>query len=316
VKNVFLGAETRQQTLLELFDKHNKERESQIGVDICQSGHNSYCRTRDRLADFIRLQYKISDIPLKKIDHKFINDFEAYLIANYQLAHNTLTKYLKNLRHVVRIAMDDELITKNPFSKRSIQYQNADRGYLTQNEIDKLIAFQLDKIEYEQARDMFIFCCFTGLSYSDLSNLTDNKICLSFGGKMWIKGKRVKTNIEYNIPLLDIPKKILEKYKSRRTDDKLLPVSNLDKYNDLLKKIAKTCGINKKITSHIARHTFATLTLTKGVSIESVSKMLGYVDIKTTQIYAKITNEKISNDMAAFAEKIKDFGNHNIKAKI
>ncbi|MDR2058395.1 MAG: site-specific integrase [Dysgonamonadaceae bacterium] len=133
---------------------------------------------------------------------------------------------------------------------------------------------------------------------------------------MWIKGRRVKTDMEYNIPLLDIPKRILEKYKSCNTGDKLLIIRKLNKYNKLLKTIAETVGINKKITSHIARHTFATLTLTKGVSIESVSKMLGHADIKTTQIYAKIANEKISNDMALFSERIKGFENKNIGAKI
>ncbi|MDR1983555.1 MAG: site-specific integrase [Prevotellaceae bacterium] len=306
VKNVFLGAETRQQTLLELFDKHNTERERQIGVNLCQKTYGFYCLTRARLADFISLWYKISDIPLKMIDYKFVNDFETYLVTNYQLVHNTLIKYMKSLRHIIRIAMDEELITKNPFANRSMQYQNSDRGYLTQAEIDKLITFRFDKIEYEQARDIFIFCCFTGLSYSDAFKLNNDNIRLSFDGKMWIKGKREKTDIEYNIPLLDIAKTILEKYKSSQTGDKLLPLCSLGKYNNWLKKISAICGINKNITSHIARHTFATFTLTKGVSIESVSKMLGHVNIKTTQIYAKITNEKISNDMALFAEKVQE----------
>ena len=312
VKNVFLGAETKQQTLLELFDQHNSEKKLQLGVNFSKSTYYSYCLTRNRLADFIRLWYKVSDVPLKRIDQKFITDFEIYLIANYQLTHNAFTKHLKNLRHIIGIAIDNDLITKNPFSKYSIRYKDGNRDYLTQEEIEKLMAFKFDKIQYERARDIFIFCCFTGLSYSDLANLTNEHIRLSFDGKMWIMGKRIKTDTEYNIPLLDIPKRILDKYKSCQTDGKLLPARRIGTYNSILKKVAKTVGISKNISSHIARHTFATLTLTKGVSIESVSKMLGHTNIKTTQIYAKITNEKISNDMAVFSEKIKEIENQNI----
>jgi site-specific recombinase XerD len=305
IKNVFLGAETKQKTLLELFDKHNKERGLQIGVSICDSNHKGYIRTRKRLADFIRLWYNVSDVPVKEVDHKFITNFETYLIANYQLEHNTLTKYLKNLRHIIGMAIDDELIMKNPFSKRSVQYQNTDRGFLTQDEIDRLAGFQFDKIELEQARDVFLFCCFTGLSYSDLCNLSEENIQISFDGKLWIKGRRVKTNIEYNIPLLNIPKIILEKYKSSLPDNKLLPVGQIYEYNGLLKKIAKISGIGKRITSHLARHSFATtITLTKGVPIETVSKMLGHTSIKTTQIYARILSSKISSDMEMLSGKL------------
>ncbi|GHT29146.1 tyrosine recombinase [Bacteroidia bacterium] len=305
VRNVFLGGEIKQQTLLELLDKHNRERKLLIGVSICQWNYGSYCRTRERLADFIRQWYNVSDIPVREIDHRFICDFEAYLTANYRPAHNTLTKYLKNLRHIIEIALEKNYISRNPFVNFRMQYQNPDRGFLTQDEVEKLIAFQFDNEKLEQARDVFVFCCFTGLSYSDVFYLTKENIQLSFGGKLWIKGRRQKTDTEYNIPLLNIPKMILEKYEKRQQGNQLLPVEYLQAYNGLLKQVAKVCGINKNMSSHLARHTFATtIALTKGVPIETVSKMLGHTSIKTTQIYAKVINSKISNDMDLLAEKL------------
>jgi site-specific recombinase XerD len=151
-----------------------------------------------------------------------------------------------------------------------------------------------------------IFSCFVvGLSYSDVFNLTKQQIQQSFNGKLWIKGKRQKTDIEYNIPLLNIPQMILEKYSKNLQSEKLLPVPDMVTYNIRLKKVAKCCGITKNVSSHLARHTFATtIALTKGVPIETVSKMLGHTSIKTTQIYAKVINSKISNDMDMLAEKL------------
>ena len=157
----------------------------------------------------------------------------------------------------------------------------------------------------EKARDIFIFCAFTGISYSDIKHLTYDNIQTSFDGKLWIKGRRKKTNTEYNIPILNIPKMILEKYKDKVAGNLVLPVVSLTNYNLALKKIAKSCGITKNISSHLARHSFATLALTQGVSIESVSKMLGHSNISITQVYAKITNKKVGNEMNQFAGNIK-----------
>ncbi|GHT37948.1 hypothetical protein FACS189435_4060 [Bacteroidia bacterium] len=240
-----------------------------------------------------------------EIDHRFICDFEAYLTANYHPAHNTLTKYLKNLRHIIEIAIEKNYISRNPFVNFRMQYQNPDRGFLTQEEVEKLIAFPFDDEKLERAREIFVFCCFTGLSYSDVFYLTKENIQLSFGGKTWIKGRRQKTDMEYNIPLLNIPKLILEKYEKQQQGNQLLPVGYLQAYNGLLKQVAKVCGIDKNMSSHTAMHTFATtIALTKGVPIETVSKMLGHTSIKTTQIYAKVINSKISNDMDMLAEKL------------
>ena len=305
VRNVFLGVEAKQQTLLELYDKHNRERKLLIGVSLCQSTYTSYVRTYERLGDFLRKWYNLSDIPIREIDHEFICNFKAYLVANYRLTHNSLTKYLKNLRYIIGIAIQKDYISKNPFINFSMQSQDANRGFLSQEDVEKLIAFQSKNKKLEQARDLFVFCCFTGLSYSDVANLTEQHIQLSFSDKMWIKGRRQKTDIKYNIPLLNIPQLILKKYADSPLCDKVLPVPKYHNYRDRLKRITKICEIDKNITSHLARHTFATtIALTKGVPIETVSKMLGHTSIKTTQIYAKVINSKISNDMDMLAEKL------------
>ncbi|KAA6307764.1 Tyrosine recombinase XerD, partial [termite gut metagenome] len=186
-----------------------------------------------------------------------------------------------------------------------IHFAKVDRGYLTQEEIEVIMNKQFAIKRLEKVRDIFVFSCFSGLAYIDAKNLRENNIRTSFDGGLWIMGKREKTGVNFNIPLLEVPKMILDKYKGSLPNNIVLPVLSNQKMNAYLKEIGDLCGIEKELTFHLARHTFATLTLSKGVSIESVSKMLGHTNIKTTQIYARITNEKISHDMAAFAGKMK-----------
>ncbi|MDR1223000.1 MAG: site-specific integrase [Tannerella sp.] len=200
--------------------------------------------------------------------------------------------------------MKNGWIYKNSFADYSIQIKKTDRGYLTQEEIEILMKQEFSTKRLERVRDVFLFCCFTGLSYIDVKNLTEDHIRTSFDGNLWIMGRRGKTDVSYNVPLLDIPQKILNKYRGKLQNEHLLPVINNQNTNAYLKEIGELSGIKKKLTFHLSRHTFATLTLSKGVSIESVSKMLGHTNIQTTQIYARITNEKISNDMALFASKV------------
>ena len=168
--------------------------------------------------------YDVSDIPVREVDYKFIRNFEAYLFENYRYAHNTLIHYLANLRHIIQLAIDDEHITKNPFANISLQVKCPDRGFLTEEEIEHLMNFKFKDKKHETARDIFIFCCFTGLSYTDVFYLTKENIQLAFGDKLWIKGRRQKTGTEYNIPLLNIPKMILEKYQKRQNESQILPV--------------------------------------------------------------------------------------------
>jgi site-specific recombinase XerD len=305
VKNVFLGIEQKHQTLLELFDYHSRERKEMIGINISQAVYDSYGKIRRQVADFLPYKYSLHDIPLKEVNYQFLCDFEAYLLSQHGYARNTIVTILKKFRHIIELGINKDWIYKNPFREYNLRWQEVPRGYLTQEEIDTLIDFQFEKKPLEKARDIFIFCTFTGLSYKDVKNLTYDNIQSSFEGKLWIKGRRKKTDVEYKIPLLNIPKMIMEKYRDKAKDNLVLPVYHAIIYNKHLKEVGKACGITKRMSSHLARHTFATLTLTRGVSIESVSKMLGHSNINTTQIYSKVTENKVSNEMNAFAGNVR-----------
>jgi site-specific recombinase XerD len=247
----------------------------------------------------------MDDIPLREINYNFIYSFETYLATVWECRINTIAKYLQQLNHIVALAKNNGWIHSNPFTNFKIRFEKVDRGYLTQDELTTIMQKKLAIKRLEQVRDIFIFSCFTGLAYVDVKNLNEKDIKKSFDGKLWIMKKRQKTNIQSIILLLDIPKMILDKYKGMLRENKLLPVISNQRLNSYLIEIADLCGIEKHLTFHLARHTFATtVTLAKGVPMETVSKMLGHTSIRTTQIYARITDNKISHDMHELSEKL------------
>ncbi|MDL2223379.1 site-specific integrase [Bacteroidales bacterium OttesenSCG-928-M11] len=304
VKNEFLGLNESHETLLELFKKHNDDVKSLIGISKSKATYQKYEVTRKHLADFISSKYHLSDIPLNAINNMFINNFEVYLKTTGGCGHNTTSKFMQFFKRIVIIARNNGLIQGDPFANYKIQIKKVDRGYLTEEEINKIVSkkFATERLEY--VRDIFIFSCFSGLAYIDVKNLTQDNIRTSFDGNLWIMTKRQKTNTSVNVPLLKIPQMILEKYKGKLPEGRILPVLSNQKTNSYLKEIGDLCGITKNLTFHLARHTFATTTtLAKGIPIETVSKMLGHTNISTTQIYARITNDKISNDMKELSEQ-------------
>ncbi|MDD4437854.1 MAG: site-specific integrase [Tissierellia bacterium] len=304
VKNRFLGLEVKNQTVLELFKRHNEDIEKQVGINRTKATLQKYEIAYKRVSNFIQEHYHLSDISLKDVNHDFLRNFEVYLVTSCKCGPNTTAKFLQRFRTIIILARNNGWLQKDPFANFKIRFQKVDRGYLTHEQIEILMNKNFSLKRLEQVRDIFVFCCYTGLAYIDVNKLRQSNIRKSFDGKLWIMGKREKTGINFNIPLLDIAKEILDKYAGTLPDDKALPVLSNQKMNSYLKEIGTLCEIDKELTFHLARHTFATLTLSKGVSIESVSKMLGHSNIKTTQIYAKITDAKVSNDMAAFAKKI------------
>jgi site-specific recombinase XerD len=203
------------------------------------------------------------------------------------------------------IAHNNGMLSINPFASYKIRYEATDRGYLSEDELTTLMKHPVKCPKMEIARDVFVFCCFTGLSYIDVKGLREEHIQRSFDGQLWIKIKRQKTNIQSNVRLLSIPLQLIEKYKGKCENDFILPVQKYPHGNDRLKKLGEQCKIATKVTYHLARHTFATtVTLEKGVPIESVSKMLGHTNINTTQIYARIVDKKVSNDMELLSQKL------------
>lgn len=304
IKNEFLGHGDTSETLLDMFTKHNEDVKALIGISKSAATHQKYEVTRKHLSEFIQYKYHLADISVKEITPMFINDFEVYLMTACKCGTNTTAKFIQLFKRIIIIARNNGILVGDPFANYKIRFKKVDRGYLTEEEIAQISQKEFVSERLEQVRDVFIFSCFTGLAYIDVKNLTKEHIRISFDGNLWIMTKRQKTDTTVNVPVLMIPKMILDKYEGKLPEGKLLPVISNQKLNSYLKEIADICGIQKNLTFHLARHTFATTTtLAKGVPIETVSKMLGHTNIETTQIYARITNSKISNDMKGLSDK-------------
>ena len=298
---------TKGETLLQLFNKHIEDSERLVGISITKAILQKYKVTRTRVTEFMLHQYKIKDISLKEINHMFITDLELYLRTEAECNNNTTAKFLQFFKRIILIARNNGWLLHDPFANYKIRLKSVDRGFLTEDDIAILAQKEFDCERLDQVRDIFLFSCFCGLAYIDLNNLTADNIRKSFDGKMWIMTKRQKTSTPVNVPLMAIPQMILKKYQGRLKDGKILPVISNQKTNAYLKEIANICGIEKRLTFHLARHTFATTTtLSKGIPIETVSKMLGHTYIKTTQVYARITNDKISKDMEGLSDQFSD----------
>lgn len=307
VKNAFLGLQIHNEMLLDLFNRHNQNLEAQIGKCIQLDTYQKYVRTAKRLEEFMKYKYNISDISLKEINHSFICDFDIYLKTVHSCSQNTSVKFMQHFRSIILVAKNNGWIHSDPYSNYKLHLVKTEREYLTEQELESIMKKNFTIKRLEQVRDIFIFSCFTGLAYIDVYNLRKSNIRNTFDDSLWIIGKRIKTNVTYRVPLLDIPRLIIEKYSGTIPENQVLPVISNQKMNSYIKEIADACGIDKNLSFHVARHTFATtVTLSKGVSIESVSKMLGHTNIRTTQIYARITDNKIKNDMVALAGKIKN----------
>ena len=307
IKNIFFGIEIQHQMLLELFRRHNDDVEKLVGISKSKATFQKYEVTRKHIANFIREKYNVSDISLKEINHMFLSDFEVYLLTSAGCNSNTTAKFMQFFKRIILIARNNGWIHHDPFANYKIRIDKVDRGYLTQEEIETIMNKRFATKRLEQVRDIFVFSCFTGLAYIDVKNLREKHIRTSFDGNLWVMTKRQKTNISANIPLLDIPEQIIKKYRGTLPNEAVLPVLSNQKMNSYLKEIGDVCGIARDLTFHLARHTFATTTtLAKGVPIETVSKMLGHTNIKTTQIYARITDNKISHDMAILSGKLRE----------
>ena len=304
VRNAWQGIGTEYETLLSAFDKHNSEFGKRAGKDRSRNTLDKYLTVRRHLADFIKSLYRRSDLHLKEITEDFIKDFSLYLHITLGLATSTARLYCIPLKMIVTKAHNNGTIPANPFAYYHVPQENKERGYLSEDELKILITHTFDNPRLEIVRDLFIFAVFTGLSYIDIKNLTADNIVISPYGSRWIATHREKTGTPVHVKLLDVPLYIINKYHSGRTSLSLFPIPPNSVCNLRLKEIAKSCGIDRHLTFHCFRHSFATLALTKGVPIESVSRMLGHTKITTTQIYAKITHEKIGHDMDMFSTKL------------
>lgn len=305
VRNAFLGMGQNHKTLLAVFRQHNEDYEKQVGKMKSVRSYWKYCTAYNHLEEFIKARYKMSDIALKELTPAFITDFELFLRIEKHHCTNTIWSYMMPLKRMVYLSINNGWLQRDPFYAYSISPEPTKRGFLTKEEIALLINGKFKKKSYELIRDLFIFCTFTGLTFIDMYNLTQSHLQTSFDGHLWIKTNRQKTGVESDIRLLDVPLRIIKKYEGMAEDDKLLPVPCYPNCKNGIKVIAKKCGIEKNVTWHMSRHSYATtICLSNDVPIETLSKMLGHRSIRTTQIYAKITGEKISRDMELLSHKI------------
>lgn len=314
VKNAYLGLGVKQDTFLALFEKHNQEFARKIGYNRTQATYSKYCTIYKHMENYIKQEYKRNEVFLKELSLAFINGFEHYLRTERNSSTNTIWVYMIAVKHIVAIARNSGQLAINPFASYLISPEVKDRGFLNKEELNFLVNAKMKNAQYELVRDLFVFSCFCGLSYSDVKNLTRDNLQTSFDGHLWIITRRQKTNTDSSIRLLEVPKRIIEKYKGYTRDNRIFPVPSNNRCNTILKKIGTQCGIKTRLTYHVSRHTFGTLlTVSQGVPIETVSRMMGHTNIKTTQIYAKITKEKISQDMEALSHKLEDMEKQVIK---
>lgn len=292
-------------TLLELFNKHNLDIKSRIGNDYSPATLAKYELTLKKVSEFLQLKLQRTDIQLQELKYAFIDDFHNFLKAQQKLGHNSAMKHIKNVKKVVGLAIRRDLLKKNPFDGFKCTVKTVNRNCLTKDELSMLKCKNSFNSRLEVIKDIFIFCVYTGLSYADVAKL--NKTHLQNGAKS-ILIERTKTGVPCNIPLLEPAFQILKRYQTHADRDKkgrLLPVSSNQKMNEYLKEIATLCGISKTLTFHLARHTFATtVTLENGVSLEVVQSVLGHKNIRTTQIYARMTDKRRNEEMRLLNEKI------------
>jgi site-specific recombinase XerD len=311
IKNLYLGVEERKHTLLNLIKYHNEE----LATTIKPGTLKNYFATQKYLERFLKEKLRTSDIFLSELNHKFAVDFELYLKNTTspldplrRCSNNTAMKHIERLKKTINVALKNEWIAKDPFQKYRLNFNRSTREYLTKEELATIVAKKYSIARLQQVKDLFIFSCYTGLAYIDVMQLTEENISKGIDGQWWVFSHRQKTEKPVKVPLLSQALEILRQYQTHPKAvmyGKLFPPISNQRMNSYLKEIADTCGITKNLTFHIARHTFATtVTLTNGVPIESVSAMLGHSTIRTTQIYAKVVESKLSNDMQALQQKL------------
>lgn len=310
VKKIFQGKGANDKTLVQVFEYHNEQMRQLIGKDFSVETWHRYETTLKHVKEFMLHQYKVKDLYLHEVRYEFVTSFEFYLKTVRSCAHNSTLKYILNFRKIISLALKNEWLDKDPFKNYSNRLEEVERDFLSKEELAAIEQKNISIPRLAVVRDIFIFSCYTGLSYAEVAKLSLNNIVLGIDGEKWIHIRRTKTDVKSTVPLLPKALGIIEKYKEHHSvqgKDKLLPVMTNQKMNAYLKELGDICGISKVLTYHLARHTFATtVTLTNGVPIESVSAMLGHKSIKTTQIYAKVVEQKVGTDMAVLKQKLMD----------
>ncbi|SEO98370.1 Site-specific recombinase XerD [Mucilaginibacter gossypiicola] len=304
----FLGKEENPKMLIEIFENHNEKFGKLVGKENSKGTLSRYKISLSHTQRFLKWRFNLSDIPVKKVDHQFITDYDFWLRSERNCGNNSAVKYMRNFKKIITICLDNGWIDRNPFLKYKGKTKRVNRICLEQDDLKRIAEKNFSSARLEQIRDIFLFSCYTGLAYIDIKNLHREHLTNRYDGEIWIMTNRQKTDIPTRVPLLPQAIELIRKYEYHpkcANTGLLFPVPSNQKVNDYLKEIAELCKIKQTLTFHIARHTFATtITLANDVPIESVSVMLGHASIKTTQEYAKVLNLKLSRDMSALRSKI------------
>ena len=309
VRNAYQGIGSEYETLLGAFDKDNATFQKRVGTDRVKGTYMARVRARNHVAAFIKANYKRSDLSMLELTPDFIKEFAVFLSTDRGLQNGSIWTNCMWLKGVVMRAHFNGLIPRNPFAQFHISPNIKEREYLTEEELKTLMTHEFADARLSYIRDIFVFASFTALSFVDVKELTTDDI-VEVNGEKWILSKRHKTKVPFQVKLLDIPLQIIKRYEEFQTDKSVFPNLNYWSICKPLKKMIKECGITKDISFHCARHGFATLALSKGMPIESVSRVLGHTNIVTTQLYAKITTQKIDHDLTMFGDKLnQSFGN-------
>ena len=309
VRNAYQGIGSEYETLLGAFDKDNATFQKRVGTDRVKGTYMARVRARNHVAAFIKANYKRSDLSMLELTPDFIKEFAVFLSTDRGLQNGSIWTNCMWLKGVVMRAHFNGLIPRNPFAQFHISPNIKEREYLTEEELKTLMTHEFADAKLSYIRDIFVFASFTALSFVDVKGLTTDDI-VEVNGEKWILSKRHKTKVPFQVKLLDIPLQIIKRYEEFQTDKSVFPNLNYWSICKPLKKMIKECGITKDISFHCARHGFATLALSKGMPIESVSRVLGHTNIVTTQLYAKITTQKIDHDLTMFGDKLnQSFGN-------
>ncbi|MFV5686081.1 site-specific integrase [Flavobacterium sp. GB2R13] len=310
-KSRILGTHQRERMLIPIFQNHNDKIEELIGNGYAYGTLERFKISLKHLQEFILWKYNIADISINKIDYAFVTEFEFYLRSVKKCNNNTAVKYVRNFRKIIKICLDNDWLDKNPCSRYEGKMKEVERDFLTEEELNRIYNKRFSSERLTLVKDIFIFSCYTGLAYIDVKGLKKDHIAIGIDGEKWIFKNRQKTDTKSKIPVLPIAQEIIQKYANHPkclNEDSVLPILTNQKMNAYLKEVGDLCDISKEITFHMARHTFATsVTLTNGVPIETVSKMLGHKNIQTTQHYAKILDKKVSEDMELLKSKLGNF---------
>ena len=306
LKNAITGLDQNATTLLQVCDRFIEDYTDLLKTEqCCRETYLRYKLTRNRLAEFMQARYRLPDMAVKELHPRFATDFDRWLRMNYRLTNNSTMKLMRQLKTMLHVGYLNGWLKNDPLAGYKLHFEKVDRGYLTDEELDRLANKIFAMKRLEVIRDLFLFSCYTGLAYIDLKHLSADMLRRWPDGNLWIDTKRQKTDVPVHVRLLDVPIRLIEKYDGTTEGGLLFPVPSNQKVNSYLKEIASVCGIDKDLTFHMARHTFATtVTLANGVPIETVSKMLGHTNIQTTQIYARVIDTKINNDMELLAGKL------------